>query len=61
MMFDVKLVPLNNKNADGRWTHVEASGMWFDRVIGDEFVVKFNSTQPFYQHGGYPTPEFRLS
>ena len=61
MMFDVKLVPVSEPNADGRWTHVEAKGMWHGRRIGNEFVVQFNTTQPFYQHGGYPTPEFTLS
>lgn len=60
MIYEVKLVPLSIPNADGRWTHVEATHMNYDRVVGEEFVVQYRKVQPFYQGHGYPTPEFKL-
>ena len=61
MMFDVKLVPLSDKNADGRWAYVEAKAMWVGRVIGDDLVVDYKCAEPPYRCGGYPTPEFRIT
>jgi hypothetical protein len=60
-MFEVKLVPTSDPQAEGRWTNVAADQMWNGRRVGAEFVVKFSATQPFYQHGGYPTPEITLA
>jgi hypothetical protein len=60
-MFEVKLVPVRDPQAEGRWANVAADQMWLGRRVGAEFVVKFNVLQPFYQHGGYPTPEIALA
>lgn len=59
-IYEVRLVPLSDHNAEGRWTTVEAAGMDFGRVIGDEYVVFYGIEQPFYQHGGHSTPEVSL-
>lgn len=58
--YEVKLVPLDDHNADGRWTTVVATTMKCGTVIGSEYVVSYHKEQPFYMHGGYMTPEFKL-
>lgn len=53
--YEVKLVPLNDHNADGRWTTVYAPKLVFDTVIGSEYVVSHHREQP-----PYTKPEFTL-
>lgn len=57
-VWEVKLVPVDKPNADGRYTFVEAEYLQFSQQIGDEFVVSFSEVQPYYQWGGYPSAEF---
>lgn len=60
IIYEVKLVPVDEPNADGRWTSVEATKLKRGQVIGSEFVVQYRPEQPFYMHGGPSIPEFRL-
>ena len=58
--YKVKLVPLNDHNAEGRWTTVEASTMKCGTEIGSEYVVSYHKEQPFYMNEFYTKPEFTL-
>ncbi len=56
--YELKLVPVSDPNADGRWTvYCLDREPHFGEVIGNEFVVCKFLEQPFYQHGGFSNPE----
>lgn len=60
MIYEVKLVPLSDPNAEGRWTHVDAGWMNYERIVGEEFIVQIGKVYPYSQEQAYPTPEFKL-
>lgn len=59
--YEVKLVPVSDHNADGRYTIIDfAEPPDFGQIVGLEYVVQFKPEQSFCQHGGYSTPELRV-
>lgn len=59
-IYEVKLVPKSEPNADGRWVIVESERLKFGQEVGDEFIVSFKREQPFYQWGGHSKPDIIL-
>jgi hypothetical protein len=56
--YELKLVPVNEPNADGRFTvYALNREPEFGEVIDKEFVVCKKREQPGYMHGSYSTPE----
>lgn len=61
-IWEVKLVPVAEPNADGRWTTLDLDAEpAFDDVFetkhGIESVVQKRREQPFYMHGGHSVGE----